>query len=174
MCYSNSLHVGQLVSKNTSRFHHHANILEFLWNYLAKDWTVTIQHILWEGNSCADVLPKLGVDSSYHFITINEPPSCLSSALMGFLRCVLYKDLVFFFLSSYLFSFPFLFFSCNKKSTQTTKTGTNIKSCHLSSWSGQIINLMVDEIYVSKLQLWMTSMVDSLSWMCWAELIIRL
>ncbi|AES64021.1 hypothetical protein MTR_2g015900 [Medicago truncatula] len=30
MCYSNSLHVGQLVSKNTSRFHHHANILEFL------------------------------------------------------------------------------------------------------------------------------------------------
>ncbi|XP_024630775.1 uncharacterized protein [Medicago truncatula] len=61
MCYSDSLHVVQLVSTDTPRFHHYANILKLIGNYLAKDLTVTIYHILREGNSCADVLAKLGL-----------------------------------------------------------------------------------------------------------------
>jgi len=83
MCYSDSLHVVQLVLKDTPRFHHYANILKLIRNYLAMDWTVTIHHILREGNSYADVLAKLGANSPDHLVTVNEPPSCLSFALMG-------------------------------------------------------------------------------------------
>jgi len=56
--------------------------MQIFWNYLAKDWTVTIHHILQEGNSCGDVLAKLKANSSYHLITVNESPLCLSSALI--------------------------------------------------------------------------------------------
>jgi len=82
MCFSDSLHVVQLVMKDISRFHHYANLLELIQNYLAKDWFIYIQHILREGNSCADILAKLGAKSSDHLVTFDEPLPCLSHALL--------------------------------------------------------------------------------------------
>jgi len=60
MCFSDSLHVVQLVMKNISRFHHYANLLELIQNYLAKGWFISIHHILREGNSDADILARGG------------------------------------------------------------------------------------------------------------------
>lgn len=37
LCYYDSLHVVQLVMKETLRFHHHANLLELNRDYLAKE-----------------------------------------------------------------------------------------------------------------------------------------
>jgi len=59
-----TLHVVQLVMKETTRFHHYVNLLELIRMYLAKDWSISIHHILREGNSCADILAKMRANSS--------------------------------------------------------------------------------------------------------------
>jgi len=82
LCYSDSLHVVQLVME-TPRYHHYANIMELIRNYLAKEWTIYIHYILGEENSCADILAKLKSNNSYHLVTFNKPLPCLSSVLQG-------------------------------------------------------------------------------------------
>jgi len=65
-----------------SRFHNYANLLELIQNYLAKDWFISIQHILMEGNSGADILAKLRANSSDSLVTFDESLLCLSHALL--------------------------------------------------------------------------------------------
>jgi len=83
MCFFDSLHVVQLVMEDILRFHHYANLLKLIHNYLAKDWFISIDHIFREGNSCVDILDKLGANSSDHLVILVEPLSCLSHALLG-------------------------------------------------------------------------------------------
>jgi hypothetical protein len=48
ICSSDFFHVVQLVAKKTSTFHHYANILQLIWSYLFKNWSISIHHILIE------------------------------------------------------------------------------------------------------------------------------
>ncbi|XP_024626898.1 uncharacterized protein [Medicago truncatula] len=59
ICYSDSLHAVQLIMKETTKFHHYANILELIRMYLAKDWSISIHHIIREGNFRAGILAKI-------------------------------------------------------------------------------------------------------------------
>ena len=42
MCFSDSLHVVQLVKEGTSQFHHYANELEIIRDFMKKDWTISL------------------------------------------------------------------------------------------------------------------------------------
>jgi len=50
MCFSDSLHVVQLVKEGTSLFHHYANELEIIRDFMKKDWTISLHHTFREGN----------------------------------------------------------------------------------------------------------------------------
>jgi len=82
-CFSDSLHVVHLLSKEVSRLHHYANLLERIQMYLDKVWDISIHHIFREGNSCADILAKLGADHSESLVMVHQPLSCLSSTLLA-------------------------------------------------------------------------------------------
>lgn len=81
-CFSDSLHVVQLVKEGTSQFHHYANELEIIKDFMKKDWTISLHHTFHEGNACADVLAKLGATNVDPLIVLQEPPSSLSLALL--------------------------------------------------------------------------------------------
>ena len=83
MCFSNSLHVVQLVIEGTSQFHHYSNELEIIKDFMAKDWTISLHNTLREGNACADVLAKLGAINVDPLIMLQMPPSSLSLALLA-------------------------------------------------------------------------------------------
>ena len=83
VCFSDSLHVVQLLSKKVSRLHHYANLLELIKIYLVKEWNISIHHIFREGNSCADILAKLGAKHSESLVMAHQPLSCLSLALLA-------------------------------------------------------------------------------------------
>jgi len=53
LCFSNYLHVVQLVTINTDRFHHYVNILKSIRDFLVKDWNIFSHHILHKGSQCA-------------------------------------------------------------------------------------------------------------------------
>lgn len=44
---------------------------------------LTLHHILREGNVCADILAKFGINFLDTLVMFHEPPSCHSSALLG-------------------------------------------------------------------------------------------
>jgi len=83
MCFSDSLHVVQLVKEGTSQFHHYANELEIIQDFMKKDWTISLHHTFREGNACADVLAKLGATNVDPLIVLQEPPYSLSLALLA-------------------------------------------------------------------------------------------
>jgi len=91
LCYPDSLHVVQLVMKETPQYHHYANLMELIWNYPSKEWTIYIHHIHRKRNPCINILTKLGANNSYHLVTFNKPLLCLS--WWGCLKRVLFKDL---------------------------------------------------------------------------------
>lgn len=80
--YFDSLHVEQLVMNETTRFHHYATLLELIRLYIAKDWSISIDHILQEGNSCADILAKMKTNNFDNLVTFNEHLHCLTCTLL--------------------------------------------------------------------------------------------
>jgi len=68
ICCSDSLRVMQLVMKETTRFYHYANLLELLRMHLAKDWSISLYHILREGNSRVVILAKMRANRSNHLV----------------------------------------------------------------------------------------------------------
>jgi len=65
-CYSNSLQIVELLTKENTKFHHYAYLLELIRMSIVKDWSISIQHILWD-----------------HLITFNESLRCLTSTLLN-------------------------------------------------------------------------------------------
>jgi len=62
ICYSDSLHVVKLVTMETHRYHHYANMVEIIKDYMKKDWSFLLKHTLREGNACADILANMGAN----------------------------------------------------------------------------------------------------------------
>ena len=73
VCFSDSLHVVQLLSKKVSRLHYYANLLELIQIYLIKEWDISIHHIFRERNSSADILAKLGAKHSESLVMMHQP-----------------------------------------------------------------------------------------------------
>jgi len=82
VCFSDSLHVVHLVSKEALRLHHYVNLLELIRMYLDKECDISIHHIFRERNSCADILEKLGINHFESLVMIHQLLSCLSSVLL--------------------------------------------------------------------------------------------
>jgi len=102
----------QLVSKEASRLHNYVNLLELIQIYLVKEWDIFIHPIFREGNSCADILAKLGVNHLEPLVMVHQPLSCLSLALLADSIGVSFiRTQLFFFAFFLLFLFSFFFSS---------------------------------------------------------------
>jgi ribonuclease HI len=80
-CYSDSLQAVSLIKNGVSHFHTFANEIHHIHQLLRRDWNVTIDHTLREGNACADVLAKLGASSNSPMVVLETPPPQLSVSL---------------------------------------------------------------------------------------------
>jgi len=73
ICYSNSLQTIWLVQTAYVRYHQYANEIETIHRFLAKDWTVWLQHTFRDGNMSVDVLTKLGTGASSNLVILSNP-----------------------------------------------------------------------------------------------------
>ncbi|GAU48983.1 hypothetical protein TSUD_245740 [Trifolium subterraneum] len=81
VCYSDSLQAVSLIKDGVSHFHTFANEIHPIRQLLRRDWTIVIEHILREGNACADVLAKKGSSTNSPIVIVDSPPPELSNAL---------------------------------------------------------------------------------------------
>ncbi|GAU24479.1 hypothetical protein TSUD_319560 [Trifolium subterraneum] len=66
-CLSNSLQLVNLIRSGVSLHHRFANEILSIRRLITRDWEVVLSHTLREGNSCADVLAKMGVVANTPF-----------------------------------------------------------------------------------------------------------
>jgi ribonuclease HI len=90
VCYFDSLQAVSLIKDGVSHFHTFANEIHTIRQLLRKDWTIVIEHILREGNACADVLAKKGSSTNSPIVIVESPPPELSNALSADARGVVF------------------------------------------------------------------------------------
>ncbi|XP_057420427.1 uncharacterized protein LOC130714518 [Lotus japonicus] len=73
VCYSDSLLAVTLIQEPPSHFHEFAVLINNICDLLRKDWVVRIEHVLREGNACADFLAKAGVNQDLGFLHLQDP-----------------------------------------------------------------------------------------------------
>ncbi|PNY11046.1 ribonuclease H [Trifolium pratense] len=81
VCYPDSLKAVSLIKDGVSHFHTFANEIHNIRQLLRRDWNVVIDHILREGNECADILAKLGTSSNSPKVVLESSSPELSSSL---------------------------------------------------------------------------------------------
>ncbi|XP_045831496.1 uncharacterized protein LOC123922867 [Trifolium pratense] len=77
LCCSDSLLAVNLIKQGVTSHHRFANEIHIIRRMLENDWEVVITHTLREGNTCADVLAKMGA-----MVKISTPPSDLLRPLL--------------------------------------------------------------------------------------------
>ncbi|KAJ1395188.1 Ribonuclease H domain [Sesbania bispinosa] len=77
-----------LISGSTPMYHKYAAILGKIASFINQEWTVKFEHILREGNSCADWLAKLGAKSSSSLERVLHPPQDFAFLLEAYARGV--------------------------------------------------------------------------------------
>ncbi|GAU43449.1 hypothetical protein TSUD_140860 [Trifolium subterraneum] len=90
VCYSDSLQAVSLIKDGVSHFHTFANEIHIIRQLLRRNWNIVIDHILWEGNACADVLAKKCSSSNSPIVMLDSPPPELSNALSADARGVVF------------------------------------------------------------------------------------
>lgn len=99
LCYSESFHVVYLVTKDTLQFHPYASLLKLIQNYIAKDLTIYVHHIILVGNLCSSfLLSWYLIIQIILSLSINTTMFIIFSIRWCF-KCVLFNDLVFLFCS---------------------------------------------------------------------------
>jgi ribonuclease HI len=83
VCFSDSLQVVTLIKEGVLPFHSFANELQKIVQLRRRSWNVLFEHMLCEGNRCADHLAKLGAASNSPLMNIAEPPLQLISLLQA-------------------------------------------------------------------------------------------
>ncbi|CAJ2678133.1 unnamed protein product [Trifolium pratense] len=81
VCYPDSLKAVSLIKDGVLHFHTFANEIHNIRQLLRRDWNVVIDHILREGNKCADILAKLGTSSNSPKVVLESSSPELSSSL---------------------------------------------------------------------------------------------
>ncbi|MCH90325.1 ribonuclease H protein [Trifolium medium] len=76
-----SLQAVSLIKDGVSHFHTFANEIHIIRQLLHRDWNVVINHVLREGNVCADVLAKIGASSNSPIVVLESPSPELSNSL---------------------------------------------------------------------------------------------
>ena len=61
----------KLVTMWTHRYHHYANMVEIIKDYMKKDWNFVLTHVLHEENTCAYILVKMGANFGDPLIMVN-------------------------------------------------------------------------------------------------------
>ncbi|KAJ1404393.1 Reverse transcriptase-like [Sesbania bispinosa] len=88
---TDSLGAAQFIVHGVPSSHRYANMVSLILNLLSRPWTASVQHVFREGNRCADLLAKLGVNLLDRFVVLLDPPSELDHLLVedAFRRVVL-------------------------------------------------------------------------------------
>jgi hypothetical protein len=73
LCSSDCLLSSNLIKAGVTTHHRFANEILCIQKLLANDWKVTLSHTLREGNTCTDVLAKLGASSDSSLIDVSTP-----------------------------------------------------------------------------------------------------
>jgi ribonuclease HI len=82
VCCSDSLQTVNLIRDGVSVHHRFANEVLSIRQLIDRDWNVVVEHTLREGNTCADVLAKMGALSDVPLVSFHTPPMELSSPLL--------------------------------------------------------------------------------------------
>jgi len=90
----------QLVTEGTFQFHHYANELAFIRDFMQNDWTISLHRTFH-----TDVLAMLRAINVDPLFMLQEPPCSFSPALLANALEVSFVRMEFSFFS---FSFPFL------------------------------------------------------------------
>ncbi|KAJ1385496.1 Ribonuclease H domain [Sesbania bispinosa] len=81
-CFTDSMLALKLIKNTTSLLHQYAPIIVDIKHWMAQDWSLSIVHILREGNQCANHLAKLGSSSNSRLQVLQlAPPSLLPMLL---------------------------------------------------------------------------------------------
>ncbi|PNX57966.1 ribonuclease H [Trifolium pratense] len=83
VCFSDSLQAVSLIKNGVSPYHTYANEIHKIRQLIGRDWNVSIDHTLREGNACADFLAKLGASSKSSLVILEAPPSDMSRLLLA-------------------------------------------------------------------------------------------
>lgn len=81
--FSDSLHTISLLQQDTLVHHHFSNELEMIKRLMRIVWDCSLQHILREGNSCADFLAKKGPSSQERLVILEDPLSGMQQLLLA-------------------------------------------------------------------------------------------
>ncbi|KAJ1426867.1 Ribonuclease H domain [Sesbania bispinosa] len=82
-CQSDSKLAVHWVLEGVAPSHIYANLVELIRRLLSLPWDASIQHVLREGNGCADFLVKKGVQSADRIVFIQDPHVGLSPILQA-------------------------------------------------------------------------------------------
>ncbi|XP_057429441.1 uncharacterized protein LOC130722649 [Lotus japonicus] len=83
VCFSDSMLAISLVRDPPSQFHVFAVLVNNICALLRRDWEVRVEHILREGNSCADFLAKAGAMQDQSFYMVHHPLPGMESLLLA-------------------------------------------------------------------------------------------
>jgi ribonuclease HI len=83
VCCSDSLQTVNLIRDGVSVHHRFANKVFSIRQLIDKDWNVVVEHTLRDGNTCADVLAKMGAQSNVPLVSFHTPPMELASPLLA-------------------------------------------------------------------------------------------
>ncbi|KAJ1384175.1 Ribonuclease H-like superfamily [Sesbania bispinosa] len=73
-CWSDSQLAVSLIHQNSCKFHHHSALISAIQELINREWSVSVQHLIREGNSSVDFLAKLGLDFPDYFVQLQDPP----------------------------------------------------------------------------------------------------
>jgi ribonuclease HI len=80
-CLSDSLQAVNLIRSGVSPHHRFANEILSIRQLITRDWEVVLSHTLQEGNSCVDVLAKMGAIANTPLVKTSTPPRTLAKPL---------------------------------------------------------------------------------------------
>ncbi|KAL6494930.1 hypothetical protein OROGR_030849 [Orobanche gracilis] len=83
ICYSDSMDALSLINRFLPVHHHYSPVVLSIQDLLQRDWEVVLKHTLREGNFCADLLAKMGANSSSNLTIIHVAPPGISPLLLA-------------------------------------------------------------------------------------------
>jgi hypothetical protein len=82
ICYSDSLHVINLIQASLNSWHVNATIIRNINDLLNLPWNVLLTHTLREANECADFLTKHGANHDSSWCSLDTPLPGLKEFLL--------------------------------------------------------------------------------------------
>ena len=81
ICKSDSIEAIRIINEENRSFHHYLSFVQDIHHLLPQPWTIEIQLVLRETNSCANFFAKEGSSSYVCLLDIHDPPAGMSHLL---------------------------------------------------------------------------------------------